>query len=325
MNRKLSNIRKVQSQQLKKNENVDLSLCLPKDLFNKINGIIEVPFAKEDTFAERDKLVVSEWRSNLDRYSINELSEVTQDRLSCIVKTHQQRKSLIVKFEERVKLEHKLKKLLMNWVSEYTNKLKKEKILWQTKLFQNSKETHEKRLFEQTEELIDIAAICFAIWLKQMDEESNINKEFVKELFSIEIEGDASKALIIEPKELSFVPHEVSKMLNLQELSIQCNVINILEKDSKLKMINLGRNPSKATGDYRSNERCNIKDQMSDIYSLKFVFQSILHLRATGALMKLLETNPDFPRAKYLLKNNVLTNKFPLQIQEQKKPLWNYH
>ena len=51
-----------------------------------------------------------------------------------------------------------------------------------------------------------------------MDDESEINKEFVKQLFSIQVEGDASKALYVEPKEISVIPHEVAKHMNLPKV-----------------------------------------------------------------------------------------------------------
>lgn len=35
-------------------------------------------------------------------------------------------------------------------------------------------------------------------FFKEMDDESNINKEFVKQLFSINVESDASKALCVD-------------------------------------------------------------------------------------------------------------------------------
>ncbi len=97
--------------------------------------------------------------------------------------------------------------------------MKNERIVWQTKLFKDNKDIDEKPLFQQTEELIDIAAESFAIWLKNMDEESNINKEFVKQLFSIQVEGDASKALHVEPKQINVIPHGVANLLGLSEVN----------------------------------------------------------------------------------------------------------
>jgi hypothetical protein len=106
-----------------------------------------------------------------------------------------------------------------SWLSKYRKLLKNERIVWQTKLFKDNKDIDEKPLFQQTEELIDIAAESFAIWLKNMDEESNINKEFVKQLFSIQVEGDASKALHVEPKQINVIPHGVANLLGLSEVN----------------------------------------------------------------------------------------------------------
>lgn len=47
------------------------------------------------------------------------------------------------------------------------------------------------------------------------DKESNLTKDIIKQLFSIGIEGDASKALYVEPKQKRAIPHEVAQSLQM--------------------------------------------------------------------------------------------------------------
>lgn len=188
---------------------IDLSQCLPTALHERVAAIINIPSLKNNTFEDHEKTIVG---------NSPDLDELPQD-------LWESTKAFELNIEPRVP-----QRLLYdeneNWISDYTKKMKKERIVWQTKLFKDNKEIHEKPLFEQTEELIDIAAEHFACWLKDLDEESNINKDFVKQLFSIQVEGDASKALNVYPKEISVIPHEVANILNLPEVNIDTIHIN---------------------------------------------------------------------------------------------------
>ena len=191
LDKKCVKLRNYQNQQLK--NPVDLSQCLPPDLYDRVFKIINVPCGKDDPFEDRKILTFKDLLMELDPSIIKKLDTgVTEENFADIVEKYQHHKSFEVKIKPRI-AERKLLQIEVNWITEYIKKMKKERILWQTKMFKDNKGIHEKPLFEQTEELIDIAAEHFAIWLKQMDDESNINKQFVKQLFSIEVESDASK------------------------------------------------------------------------------------------------------------------------------------
>lgn len=218
MDKKRVRFRNSPNLQQKVKKPVDLSQCLPPELHDRVAKIINVPCGKDDPFEDRKKLTFKDLLKELDPNLVQKLDTgITEENFADIVEKYQHHKTFDVKIDQRIP-ERKIIRQDINWIYEYIKKMKKERIVWQTKLFKDNKEIHEKPLFEQTEELIDIAAEHFAIWLKQMDEESNINKEFVKQLFSIEVEGDASKAVYVDPKELSVIPHEVAKMLNLPKV-----------------------------------------------------------------------------------------------------------
>lgn len=147
---------------------VDLSQCLPSDLHDRVSKIINIPCGKEDPFEERKKLTFKDLLSELDPNLVKKMDAgVTEDNFADIVEKYQQMKTVNVTIEPRMP-ERKMEQLDINWIADYIKKMKKERIVWQTKLFKDNKEIYEKPLFEMTEELIDIAAEHFAIWLKQM-------------------------------------------------------------------------------------------------------------------------------------------------------------
>ncbi|CAO1342699.1 unnamed protein product [Diamesa serratosioi] len=285
----------------KSKKTIDLSQCLPTALHERVAAIINIPSLKDNHFEDQRKCYTEKSPDN------------DQNHQDILESTQAFEFNIETRIPERSPYDEN-----ENWISDYTKKTKKERIVWQTKLFKDRKEIQEKPLFEQTEELINIAADHFASWLKDLDEESNINKDFVKQLFSIQVEGDASKALNVHPKEISVIPHEVAEMLNLPELSIQNNVAKIKNLDRRLR----NRKPQKiAFGrllplSLRRNKFD--EDLFDDLYqincpielrSLKSVFESILHLKSTKALVAHLKAKPNLPRSKYLIDHNMFDTK----------------
>jgi hypothetical protein len=61
-----------------------------------------------------------------------------------------------------------------------------------------------------------------------------------------------------------------------------------------------------------------------DLRSLKIVFESILHLRSTRALVDHLKTNPELPRAKYLIDHSMFDTKTNLKLLKNQTPLWTH-
>lgn len=109
-----------------------------------------------------------------------------------------------------------------NWMAEYLQKPLKDRVIWPSKIYKFDKDFSKKTLFEQTDELMDLAADEFAEWLNSLGSGEKcslvINKERIKNLFSIAIEGESSKALHVEPKQQNAVPHEVAMSLNMPEV-----------------------------------------------------------------------------------------------------------
>lgn len=224
VNIKIDNLQRRKSKVpsvIKGKTGIDLSQPMPNKLYERVAKIIPVPPLKDHGFGENKKKDFEDLLEGLDPELLKKLEwngeKITEDNFCELIELVQGRQSLELVVEPRLS-GRPLNLGVDNWLSSHVKKMKKEKIVWQTKLFKDNKEIHEKPLFEQTEELIDIAAESFAKWLKNMDEESNINKEFVKQLFSIQAEGDASKALHVEPKEINVIPHDVANLLGLPQV-----------------------------------------------------------------------------------------------------------
>jgi hypothetical protein len=164
-----------------------------------------------------------------------------------------------------------------------------------------------------------------------MDDESNINKEFVKQLFSINVESDASKALNIVTHYDKVISHEVANMISMPQLSLQKNLLKMLDKDrisslEKPKLVAFGRTLPKNIRKKKFDENLDSIHQVNcpeELRSLKKVFESIIHLKSTQKLIEHLKMNPEMPRAKYLIEQGKFDasseKKFNSQFQN---PLW---
>lgn len=166
-----------------------------------------------------------------------------------------------------------------------------------------------------------------------MDDESNINKEFVKQLFSINVESDASKALNIETHYDTVISHDVANMINMPHLSLQRNLMKMLKKDKlaskgEPKLVAFGRSLPKDIKIKKFDENLDDIHKINcpeDLRSLKKVFESIIHLKSTQKLVNHLKMNPEMPRAKYLIENGMFDeNKLEKRSYSKqfRTPLW---
>lgn len=139
---------------------VDLSSCVPKKLYDRLKKDgIHMPCGRDDKFEEEEKIEFRKILSEIDS-TFNDLEDMSDDKILELLNKQARRKSYILNIEPKTE-ERKIHQQDLNWTAEYARKMKKERIVWQTKLFKDSKEIQEKPLFEMTEELIDIAADHF--------------------------------------------------------------------------------------------------------------------------------------------------------------------
>lgn len=316
---------------------VDLSVCVPLDLYDRIAKVFPMPCTKDDPFEEKPRIEFRELLREIDpTLPLTDDADVDEDKIIEMMERQARRKSYVLNIEPKVERRMLTAQPNINWIASYAKKMKKERIVWQTKLFKEDQDIQKKPLFEQIEVLIDIAADHFSVWLKEMDDESNINKEFVKQLFSINVESDASKALCVDSfNEVKVIPHEVANMISMPQLSIQNNLIKMLKADKKRSMkkpsmVAFGRTLPKEIRRKKFDEE--LFDNMyklncpEELRSLRTVFESILHLKSTQALIDYLKVHPELPRSKFLVDCNLFdVKKSEKSTKQQQKPLWSYY
>lgn len=108
-----------------------------------------------------------------------------------------------------------------NWLDEYRSQTRKDRIKWDSKLYSRSRKFHHQTLYEQIDELADVAANEFADWINLLgsDEKNRLNCNTIKQLFSIGIEDDVSKSISIGLKQRPAIPSELAEMFDCPEVS----------------------------------------------------------------------------------------------------------
>lgn len=146
---------------------VDLSVCVPLELFDRISKVFPMPCDRDDPFEEKQKVEFRELLQEIDpTLAKNENIEIDEDKIVEILERQARRKSYVLNIEPKIEQRPLAIQSDLSWIADYAGKMKKERIVWQTKLFKEDKEIYNKPLFEQIEILIDIAADHFSVWLK---------------------------------------------------------------------------------------------------------------------------------------------------------------
>lgn len=109
-----------------------------------------------------------------------------------------------------------------HWLDEYRSQTRKDRIKWNTKLYSRTKKFHHQTLYEQIDELADVAANEFAEWINTLgsDEKNRLNCETIKQLFSIGIEDDVSKSISIGMIQRPAISRELADMFDCPEVDI---------------------------------------------------------------------------------------------------------
>lgn len=214
-----------------------------------------------------------------------------------------------------------------DWMTSFLTKRKKDRILWQSKFHKLDKRLTEKPMFEQAEQLIDLAASDFSEWINTLssDNTTGITKELIKELFPIGLEGDATKAIYIEPKPIQTIPDEMGESWNLRELSLEKNVARLLKLDQiedqkPPKYVAFGKNlPMELRHPKPGRDTTTIKPKFpNDLKTKEVLFRGINHLRSTKAFVQHLVNHPELPKPKCLVTERMFET---LEAEKKSKPV----
>lgn len=213
-----------------------------------------------------------------------------------------------------------------------------DRVCWPSKLYHFDRKFSQKTLFEQAEQMMDMAAEDFADWLANLgnDREMTLTKDILMQLFSITIEGDSAKALFVEPRQRKAVPAEVADILHMPSLAIEHNVRRLLDSDAAqrtatlVQKVGFGRTLPRALYVEKS-DAANIPPMQPkfphDLRSKRTIFHGITHLRSTKAIVTHLERHPDVGRPKFLVQSGLFggkaaKSKAPSQEKQPYRPLY---
>ncbi|XP_067640746.1 uncharacterized protein [Eurosta solidaginis] len=217
-----------------------------------------------------------------------------------------------------------------NWTSDYICKPRRERVKWDTKIYNLEKSLAEKALDEQAEQLMDASAERFTEWLNSLssNHESDISKAQLKALFSIEGGRKTLPSTQTEPKEIKAIAKAVEDKLNSPEVAIELNyehnfkeLLNNVQKEAIT--VAFGR-----TVPYRDRpfsplaREKPIKTVFPDeLLSGEKLFKGIGHLRSVKALIEFYRENTHLARPSYLEKSGLFKMK-EITTTKQEIPLY---
>ncbi|XP_058063548.1 uncharacterized protein LOC131213513 [Anopheles bellator] len=117
-------------------------------------------------------------------------------------------------------------------MEQFLRRTSTERIRWQTKYYRTDRKLLDKPLFQQIEELIDLGAQDFAEWLNGLGaEKSNITRDIIKQLFSIEIEEEIARAIRVDAREVRAIPTEAARDWHLEHMALEERIAQVMRAD----------------------------------------------------------------------------------------------
>ncbi|KAM7348590.1 uncharacterized protein ACRADG_007864 [Cochliomyia hominivorax] len=220
-------------------------------------------------------------------------------------------------------LEHKVKtKKKRNWCSSYICKPRKERVRWDSKIYDLERSIWEKTLDEQAEQLMDASAERFTEWINSLgsNRDSDMSKEKLKALFSIEGDRKLLASILTEPKEVKAIAKTVADKWNLPEMAIELKYENYIRDrlkhvPKKINTVAFGRTiPVKdrpwLPGDYDEPIKTVYPEEL---LSLEKLFKGITHLRSTKELAEFYKKHPELEKPRYLVSAGLFKRKSKAQ------------
>uniref|UniRef100_A0A1I8Q8V4 Uncharacterized protein n=1 Tax=Stomoxys calcitrans TaxID=35570 RepID=A0A1I8Q8V4_STOCA len=220
-------------------------------------------------------------------------------------------------------LEHKGKpKVKHNWPSSYICKTRKKRVCWDSKLYDMNCSIWEKTLDEQAEQLMDASAERFTTWINTLgsNKDSDISKEKLKALFSIEGERSLLASIITDPKELKAIAKCVADKLNKPEMAIELKYENYIKNrfknvPKKIVTVAFGRTIPLRDRPWQPSE---FDEPITTVFpdeliTLEKLFKGITHLRSTNMLVDFYKKESNLERPYYLVKSGLFKERAKTQ------------
>ncbi|XP_053678026.1 uncharacterized protein LOC128728426 [Anopheles nili] len=294
---------------------LDMTHVLPRRLYGKLSRLVPMPPYDDREFegilAERLQTPSGDPRDSERRSSEEEEDDDDDDEVAT-GRSGDAPFEMIVENRSGVRSRAPPPGPIGNWMERFLRRTGHERICWQTKYYRTDRKLLDKPLFQQIEELIDLGAQDFSEWLSGLGaERSNITKDIVKQLFSIEIEDEMARAIRVDTRPIRALPTDVARQWNLEHMAIESRIAQIMQEDRRRweaagppRTVAFGRTlPSELRrGPTKPEEGDTLQpDFPDDLRTMRALFQDIRHLRSVRYLTEHLRAQPDIPRPRYLL------------------------
>ncbi|XP_037936128.1 uncharacterized protein LOC119670084 [Teleopsis dalmanni] len=297
---------------------LDYALTLPKKLRNRVSAIIPYKYKDFDKYAffiEPIKKQVDsddeaeEYSSDSDK---RQKASFTESECSEVEFLEENHKGFTLVLETPQQVEETQSKQSVNWQTTYLNQQRKDRIKWNTKIYDMEIPLLEKTLDEQAVELMDAAAERFCDWLNSIGTpnlETALTKENLKTLFAIEADKTFLATIQTNPKHIKALPKTVATKLNLPESTLEYKYNKAIkdrleEIPEKYSAVAFGRTiPVSQRPWLPTTRREPITTTFpEDIASFSKLFKGINHLSTTQKLVDFYKERPHLEKPAYLVK-----------------------
>ncbi|XP_037938845.1 uncharacterized protein LOC119671983 [Teleopsis dalmanni] len=299
--------------------NLDYSLTIPISLRKRVAEIIPYEYDKFDrnAFADISKLIQKPCVDKLQRGPLHKKTKrapsvFAESSCSEILKLEAEEKKFRLNIPPKPELFRKKKKKI-NWETEYLKKERRDRVKWNTKIYELDTKLEDLSLDVQAEIMMDAAAEKFIAWFNNIGSQRDImTVEKIKQLFAIEAERFFIQSIYIEPKEIKSIAKNVAERWNMPELAVETQFLQYLEDRKNyvppnIPKVAFGRSrPLNELPWVQHKKDIPVKTCFSDlILSYRIVFAGITHLSTVKLLVDFYKLRPHLEVPEYLLKCGV--------------------
>ncbi|XP_005191645.1 uncharacterized protein LOC101901116 [Musca domestica] len=306
------------------------SLTLPKALRRRVAKILPYEFDEYDKNVFIEESTV-EAPMTLDEGDDEEEEEEKKEKkkpddfnestCSEVERLEHEHPKFVLNLEKPLEYKGKPKKK-HNWPSTFICKPRKKRVCWDSKIYDMECSIWEKSLDEQAEQLMDASAERFTTWINSLgsNRDSDISKEKLKALFSIEGERKLLASIVTEPKEVKAIAKTVADKWNVPEMAIELKYENYIKNrlknvPKKIITVAFGRTIPVKDRPWQPSEFDEPIHTVfpDELLTMEKLFKGITHLRSTKLLVDFYKEQNELVRPYYLVKSGMFREKTKAQ------------
>ncbi|XP_073827921.1 uncharacterized protein [Musca autumnalis] len=311
----------------------DFSLTLPKPLRKRVAKILPYEFDEYDknVFIEESTVEApltldeddddDEKKEEKEKRKQKKDEDFNESTWSEVEREEKEHPKFVLKLEKPLEYKGKPKKK-HNWPSTFICKPRKKRVCWDSKIYDMECSIWEKTLDEQAEQLMDASAERFTTWINSLgsNRDSDISKEQLKALFSIEGDRKLLASIMIEPKEVKAIAKTVADKWNVPEMAIELKYENYIKNrlknvPKKIVTVAFGRTVPVKERPWQPSEYDEPIQTVfpEELLTMEKLFKGITHLRSTKLLVDFYKQQKDLERPYYLVKSGLFREKTKAQ------------